>query len=164
MSKFRLWQPVVIDFSTTIAAGANATQTTKIDAASPFFVQSIECIVWSPATFLTTSIAGTPYVNPDSTSSPAANTGNSGPTLAHFRLQINVAALDWFTSPARIPLVCGDGRLPGYLGVLRTIGVGHDIRATLYNDCAATFTAQAQLILKGYKLVDGAQPGAVPMQ
>lgn len=143
-----------VDMNTTVAAGATAQFTTKIDTAGVFIAQALGGAIWTPATVLTTTLARTQYA-PDSTNSPVATTGNSMPTLNFFRVQIAINAVTLFSNPISALLLFGpNGGSPHYFQTQPLIRPTSDIVVTLYNDCASTFGVQGQLLFEGYKATD----------
>jgi hypothetical protein len=139
-----------INFDTAIASGANAYSVAKVDAPGNFICQSINGTLFTDQVYLTSTLAGTPY--PGTASSSPGTTGNTLPTLALFRVMMEVNGINLFANPVRANLLFGsDGGSPHYFQRWPVFSPTADIKITLYNDTASTFGVKGQLLLEGFR-------------
>lgn len=138
-----------IEFNDNIAPGAQSTKYAQIDTGGWFVCESMVVTAWIP-TAQASAIAGTP-LSPASSPTAANNTFIH---LAHLRLRLNVAGVDWFSNAIRCSAFGPGMGSPSYFQTKPVLGALNQLTGTLFNDAAATFTVQAQVALFGYRTTD----------
>lgn len=135
-----------LEFNDSIAPGAQSTKYAQIDTGGYFVAESMVVTAWIPSS-QGSAIAGTP-VAPSSSSTGANNTFVH---LAHLRLRLNVAGVDWFSNAVRCSAFGPGMGSPHYFQTKPVLGALNQLTGTLFNDAAATFSVQAQVALIGYR-------------
>lgn len=137
-----------IEFNETITAGGSSTKNGQVDTGGLFVCESLIVSVWLPDA-QSSAIAGTPAA--DSASATAAS--NTFITLTQLMLQLQIAGVNWFSSPVRCS-VFGAGRgNPFYFQTKPVIPPLGQLVGTLTHT-GAQFNVRAQVALVGYRTND----------
>lgn len=134
-----------INFDSSIAgSGASDTKEVTIDTGSDFVVEEIDVVAWLPTT--QSSMIAFSEISQDSSPTAASNTG---PQLSSLRAQIETSDNKWSNTPLRASSIVRR-RGSNLLLTQPLVPAGQKLKATLYND--GSFTVQAQIVFRGYKL------------
>lgn len=137
-----------IQFDDTIVAGGSSQKNAQVDTGGFFVAESIIVTAWIPDA-QTGSIAGTPLA--DASSSTGAS--NTFTTLTALTLQLQIAGVDWFSSPVRCS-VFGSGRgNPFYFQTKPIVPPLSQIVGTIAHTGGSN-SVRAQVALVGYRTND----------